>query len=76
MVDLNPCGYAVDMKGNIIWRIQNIEKLCPEYRLISAYTGVNYIDGELIVNDFSGFRFVFSPDDGTFVRRIECIRPW
>ena len=34
------------------------------------------IDGELIVNDFNGFRFVFSPDDGTFVKRIQSLRPW
>jgi len=37
---------------------------------------INYIDGELIVNDFNGFRFVFSPDDGTFVKRIQSLRPW
>ena len=68
--------YAVDMEGNIIWRIQNKERLCPEYKFISPYVMINYIDGELIVNDFNGFRFVFSPDDGTFVKRIQSLRPW
>ena len=69
-------GYAVDMEGNIIWRIQNKERVCPEYKFISPYVMINYIDGELIVNDFNGFRFVFSPDDGTFVKRIQSLRPW
>lgn len=68
--------YAVDMEGNIIWRIQNKERVCPEYKFISPYVMINYIDGELIVNDFNGFRFVFSPDDGTFVKRIQSLRPW
>lgn len=68
--------YAVDMVGNIIWRIQNKERVCPEYKFISPYVMINYIDGELIVNDFNGFRFVFSPDDGTFVKRIQSLRPW
>ena len=68
--------YDVDMEGNIIWRIQNKERVCPEYKFISPYVMINYIDGELIVNDFNGFRFVFSPDDGTFVKRIQSLRPW
>ena len=29
--------YAVDMEGNIIWRIQNKERVCPEYKFISPY---------------------------------------
>ena len=52
--------YAVDMEGNIIWRIQNKERVCPEYKFISPYVMINYIDGELIVNDFNGFRFLGS----------------
>lgn len=68
--------YAVSMKGDIIWRVQNKAIGCPEYKFISPYVCVNYIDDEIIANDFNGFRFVISPDDGSIVRKINDLKPW
>ncbi|MEL7571183.1 MAG: hypothetical protein AAGU14_11580 [Eubacteriaceae bacterium] len=53
--------------GKIIWQIQSVLDLYPNFHQMS-YVGIKkYEDGNIIVTDFGGSRFIVNPQNGKII---------
>ena len=53
--------------GKIIWQIQSVLDLYPDFHQM-PYVGIRkYEDGNLIITDFGGSRFIVNPQNGKII---------
>ena len=73
--------YAVGLDGKIQWQVQSRKELSEEYSKMSVlmpYVGMHIRekDNMLQVNDFSGGRYIFNPENGYIIGRDTMGRDW
>lgn len=60
--------------GKIIWQIQSILEVYPDFHQ-TIYVGIRESeDSNLIVNDFYGYRFIVNPKNGKIIDRTSNVK--
>lgn len=72
--------YSVSLNGEIQWQIQSRTASSEEYSKMSIlmpYVGMHIREDNMLqVNDFSGGRYIFDPEDGHIIGRDTYGRDW
>ncbi len=65
--DLNNV-FGVPLEGGDMWRIQKVNEIYPSFEQ-TPFVGINIINNEIVVTDFSACRFVVDPENGRIIGR-------
>jgi outer membrane protein assembly factor BamB len=67
--------YCVNANGKIIWRIQDMQEVYPDFTIPASYVGINeYPDGSIVCLDYMGGRFVIDPKSGRIIDNLEAVK--
>lgn len=65
--------YGIHVKKKTMWRVQSVKELLPTF-IQTPYVGINIIDGEVIITDFCGCRFLIDSERGIIKKQLESVK--